>query len=60
MHLIVVHDEIFKQIATCNDGYKFAAYPLSILQKFEVDEVKVTTEVPPETMKVASSTHIFP
>jgi len=42
-HLLVAHDEISKQIAICNDDYKFVTYPHSILQKFAVDgEVIVT------------------
>ena len=43
MHLHVTHDEIHKQIAICNDDYKFAAYPYSSLHEFALDdEVTVT------------------
>ena len=35
LHLPEMHDETYKQII-CNDDYKFAVYPHSILQKFTV------------------------
>jgi len=34
--LPVAHDETPKQIATCSDNYKFAAFAHSILQEFAV------------------------
>ena len=38
LHLPVTYDDnLTKQIAICNDNYKFAAYAYNILQKFAVD-----------------------
>ena len=38
LHLLVAHiDNITRLTAICNDNYKFAAYPHSILQEFTVD-----------------------
>ena len=38
-HLPEMHDEAHKQITICNDTYKYAAYPHSILQEFVVKNV---------------------
>lgn len=37
LHLHIMYNKISKQIATCNDWYKFIVYPHNILQKFVVD-----------------------
>ena len=37
LHLSITHDEISRQIANCNNGYKFVAYSHNILQEFVVD-----------------------
>ena len=36
LHLPVAHDETPKQIAICNNDYKFAVFSYSILQEFVV------------------------
>ena len=36
LHLPEMHDETYKQITICNDDFKFAVYPHSILQNFAV------------------------
>ena len=36
-HFPVAHDNLTRQIAICNDKYKFVAYSYSILQEFTVD-----------------------
>ena len=36
LHLLVAHDETSRQIAICNDDYRFAAFSHSILQEFAV------------------------
>ena len=43
-HLPVAHiDDITRSIAICNDAYKFAANPYSILQEFAVDNKAIVT-----------------
>jgi len=37
LHVPVMHDEISRQIAICNDDYKFVTYPHSILHEFAVN-----------------------
>ena len=39
LHFPVAHYKTPRQIAECNDDYKFAAFPHNILQKFVVTEV---------------------
>jgi len=36
LHLPIAYNEIPRQIAICNDDYKFVAFPRSILQEFAV------------------------
>jgi len=36
LHLLITYNEIPRQIAICNDDYKFAAFSRSILQEFAV------------------------
>jgi len=43
LHFSVTHDEILRQIVTCNDDYKFITYPHSILQEFVVDDGVMNT-----------------
>jgi len=42
-HFPVAHDNLTRQIAICNDKYKFVAYSYSILQEFAVDNKMVVT-----------------
>jgi len=43
LHLPVAHYEMSREIAICNDDYKFTTYPHSILHEFVIDdEVMVT------------------
>ena len=44
MHFPVTHDEISRKMAICNDDYKCAAYPHSILQEFTVDGKVIVTD----------------
>ena len=38
LHLPVAHDDdITRQLAKCDENYKFSIYPYSMLQKFAVD-----------------------
>ena len=38
LHLLVAYiDDISRSIGICNDTYKFAAYPYSILNEFVID-----------------------
>ena len=44
LHLpVVYHYNLTKQIAICNNNYKFAAYSYSILQEFVVDSKVMVT-----------------
>ena len=46
LNLPVAHiDDITKLIAICNNTYKFAAYPYSILQEFTVDNRVMVTSL---------------
>ena len=47
LHLPVAHiDDITRLIAICNNTYKFAAYPYSILQEFTVNNKVMVTSHP--------------
>ena len=51
LHLHIAHDDnLTRQIAICNDNYKFATYPYNILQEFAVDNRVIVTSHS-ETMK---------
>ena len=53
LHLPVAHiDNITRLIAICNDTYKFAAYPYSILQEFTVDNRVMVTSHSETTRKL--------
>ena len=44
LYLHVAHDDsLSRQIAICNDNYKFVAYPYSILQEFAADNKVIVT-----------------
>ena len=44
LHLPIAHDDnLIRQIAICNDNYKFVACPYSILQEFVVDNKMIVT-----------------
>ena len=45
LHLLVLHDDdITRQLANCDENYKFFIYPYSMLQEFAVDN-EVDNEV---------------
>ena len=56
MHLPVTYDEISRHKTICNDDYKLAAYPHSILRVFAVnDKVMVIIHYerfPPGTVRI--------
>ena len=59
IHSHVAHiDDITRQIAICNDTYKFAAYPYSILQEFILDN-KVMVMSHPEAVSCTLSVQIL-
>ena len=58
MHFSVAHDEIPRQIAICNDDYKFTVFSHSILQKFIVNEVKGIFH-PEIVMTLHSQAYVF-
>ena len=43
LHLSLVHDEITRHLANCDENYKFIAYPYSILQEFAVHNKVIVT-----------------
>jgi len=53
LHLPVAHiDNITRQIAICNDTYKFVVYLYSILQEFTVDNKVMVTSHPEAVRKL--------
>jgi len=43
LHLPFAYNDSTRQLANCNDNYKFFAYPYSILQKFTIDSEVIVT-----------------
>ena len=44
LHLPIAHDDdITRQLANCDEKYKFFVYPYSILQEFTVDSEVIVT-----------------
>ena len=44
LHLSVAHDDdIIRQLANCDENYKFLVYPYSMLKEFAVDVEMIVT-----------------
>ena len=60
LHLPVAYiDDITKPIAICNNTYKFAAYPYSILQEFVVDSKVMVPSHPQAVRKLNACVQIL-
>ena len=46
LHLFVAHGDITRQLANCNENYKFSIYPYNILKEFAVNSDMIVTSHP--------------
>ena len=55
LHLLVAHDNITRQLANCNENYKFFVYSYSMLQEFIVDNEVIVISRP----KIVRKSHTW-